>query len=115
MVGSVLCAFAVAIGPAVARPLYCQTFFKTYELNPGQGAFQGKACMVCHVDNSNKAKGWNQYGKDFAIALGDVTNCQDAERILAALHKIEQKNSSVTKTSYIESIKKSEFPAGNPQ
>jgi hypothetical protein len=113
-VGVLLVIAAVAVAPAMARPQYCQTFFSTYELNPNQGMFQGKACLVCHVD-AVKAKGWNQYGKDFAVALGDVTNSQDRERVVAALRKIESKNSSITKTTYLETIKKGEFPGGNPQ
>jgi hypothetical protein len=110
----VLVALAGAVAPAMGHGQYCQTFFSTYSLNPNQGVFQGKACLVCHVDSTVKAKGWNQYGKDFAVALGDVTNTQDRERIIAALRKIEEKRSSVTKSTYKENIQKGEFPAGSP-
>lgn len=104
----------LAVAPATARRQYSDAFFKLYQLNPQQGVFQGKACLVCHIESANKARGWNQYGKDFAVALGDVVNAQDEAQIVAALRKIEEKVSSVTKARYVDRIRQGTFPAGDP-
>lgn len=95
-------AFCVATAPqAQARPNYKKAFDKTYEVNTKT------SCNTCH---GKSKKNLSEYGIAIKEALGEK-NVKDQDKIVEALHAVEDKGDVDGKT-YGEIIKSGELPPG---
>jgi hypothetical protein len=87
------------LGTADARPGYMKAFTETY---PNVSGAATAKCNVCHAGTDKKMR--NDYGKALGGALG-APNEKDAEKIKAALKKVEETNAA-----FAEKLKAGKLP-----
>lgn len=99
---------ALALGgfveQAQARPDYCKAFIGHYAEN--KAGAEAK-CGICHPVMDKKER--NNYGAAFGKALG-MKNEKDAEKIKAALKKVEGEKSAVEGKTFGDLIKEGKLP-----
>lgn len=105
------CMFAIVLltgQSAFARPQYQKAMGIAYpDLVKKHGKNGKLSCSVCHPAKSKKER--NNYGAAFAKAVGKKSE-KDAEKLKAALKKIEKEKSATEGKTFGDLIKEGKLP-----
>jgi hypothetical protein len=105
LAGAVAVALCLGLGSAAdARPNYNKIFQEKY---PDLEAAKMAKCGVCHQGMDKKVR--NGFGKAFGKDLGEK-KVMDAEKIKAALDKVESEPSAIEGKTFGDLIKDGKLP-----